>query len=229
MTPEVTSALQIEGLRKSYPTPQGDVQTIIDLPGFALERGEQVALHGRSGCGKTTFLHLVAGILRPDAGRIRVAGEEMTGRRESDRDRLRGRLVGYVFQSFNLLPGFSALENVMLAMHFGAGENRERALHLFERVGLGDRVHHRPAQLSVGQRQRVAVARALANQPALVLADEPTGNLDPENAAEALALLREAAAGMGAALLLVSHDRDVLGAFERREEFDALVRRGEVA
>ncbi len=222
----MTQALRIDGLRKSYATPEGTLQAVIDLPAFSLAEREQVALHGRSGCGKTTLLHLIAGILRPDAGRIFVADAEMTGRREGERDRLRGRLVGYVFQSFNLLAAYSALENVLLAMHFGAGEDEDRAKHLLERVGLADRMHYRPAQLSLGQRQRVAVARALANRPALVLADEPTGNLDPANAASALALLRETAAEVGAALLLVSHDQDVLGAFERCEAFDALARPG---
>ncbi|MGH0034513.1 MAG: ABC transporter ATP-binding protein [Myxococcota bacterium] len=220
----MTEALRIEGLRKSFVTPRGDRQTVIDLQALSLAKREQAALHGRSGCGKTTLLHLIAGILRPDAGRILVAGEPITTRREALRDHLRGRLVGYVFQSFNLLAAYSALENVLLAMHFGAGEDEDRARHLLERVGLADRMHYRPTQLSLGQRQRVAVARALANRPALVLADEPTGNLDPANAAAALALLRETAAEMGAALLLVSHDQEVLGAFERCEEFSALAR-----
>ncbi len=222
----MTEALRIEGLRKSYATPQGDLQAVIDLPALSLAGREQVALHGRSGCGKTTLLHLIAGILRPDAGRILVADEEITAHREADRDRLRGKLVGYVFQSFNLLAAYSALENVLLAMHFGADEDEDRARHLLERVGLADRMHYRPAQLSLGQRQRVAVARALANRPALVLADEPTGNLDPANAASALTLLRETAGEMGAALLLVSHDQEILRAFERCEDFDALARAG---
>ena len=218
----MTEALLIEGLQKSYATPEGDTQTVIDLAALAIAPGEQVALHGRSGCGKTTLLHLIAGILRPDAGRILVAGEAITAQPEAERDRLRGRLIGYVFQSFNLLAGYSALENVLLAMHFGAGEDEERARSLLERVGLADRMHYRPPQLSLGQRQRVAVARALANRPALVLADEPTGNLDPENAGSALALLRETADEMGAAMLLVSHDREILARFDRREAFDAL-------
>jgi putative ABC transport system ATP-binding protein len=219
-------ALEIEDLLKRYTGPDGVAHPVIDLPRLSLGAGEQVALHGRSGSGKTTLLHLIAGILRADAGRVRVAGEDMTAASESERDRLRGRSIGYVFQTFNLLPAYSALENVLLAMHFGGTEDEAFARRMLERVGLGDRLHHRPGQLSVGQRQRVAVARALANRPALVLADEPTGNLDPANAREALALVRETARESGAALLLVSHDAEVLGAFERREALEQLNRAG---
>ncbi|MEM9174441.1 MAG: ABC transporter ATP-binding protein [Myxococcota bacterium] len=222
----MTTALRIESLRKSYVTPEGERQTVVDLPALTIERGEQVALHGESGCGKTTLLHLIAGLHAPDAGRIFVAGEEITGKGESDRDRLRGRCVGYVFQSFHLLPAYTALENVRLAMHFGAGEDEARARALLERMGLADRLHYRPGALSLGQRQRVAVARAVANRPALLLADEPTGNLDPRNAAAALALLRETAEEIGAALLLVSHDPHLLASFARCEAFSDLARAG---
>jgi putative ABC transport system ATP-binding protein len=221
--------LEIEELKKSYRDPQGIVHPVIDLRRFALAAGEQVALHGRSGSGKTTLLHLIAGILRPDSGRILVAGQEMTAASEAERDGLRGRLVGYVFQTFNLLGGYSALENVLLAMHFGGGEDEKRARYLLERVGLPDRLHYRPGQLSVGQRQRVAVARALANRPVLVLADEPTGNLDPAHARDALALIREVCRESGAALLLVSHDEAVLGTFPRREGLESLSCKGAAA
>jgi putative ABC transport system ATP-binding protein len=127
-----------------------------------------------------------------------------------------------VFQTFNLLEAYSALENVLLAMHFGGKVDEPLARQLLERVGLADRLEHRPSQLSVGQRQRVAVARALANRPSLVLADEPTGNLDPGNAGEALALIREVCDESGAALLLVSHDDSILAGFERREDLEKI-------
>jgi putative ABC transport system ATP-binding protein len=133
---------------------------------------------------------------------------------EAARDRLRATRIGYIFQTFNLLQGYTVLENVLLGMSFGPGENREFAHALLKRVGLEHRLHHRPRQLSTGQQQRVAVARALANRPRLVLADEPTGNLDHANAREAMKLIREACAENGAALLLVSHDREVLSQFE---------------
>ncbi|MCC6712309.1 MAG: ABC transporter ATP-binding protein [Candidatus Dadabacteria bacterium] len=205
--------LEIENLKKSYTTPDGEILTVIDVPGFALESGEQIALSGESGSGKTTFLNLVAGILRPDGGRIFLGGEDVTALSEAARDRLRADKIGYIFQTFNLLQGYTALENVLLGMMFGKGADKGFALGLLERVGLGDRAGYKPSQLSVGQQQRVALARALANRPALVLADEPTGNLDPGTAGKAVSLIKEMCAESGAALLLVSHDDKVLGNF----------------
>ncbi len=207
------AVLNVTNLKKSFRSPDGEVVPIVDVERFTLDAGAQTALVGTSGSGKTTFLHLLAGILEPDAGRVVVAGQEITGLEEAARDRVRGRHVGYVFQTFNLLQGYSAIENVLLAMRFGRGADRTDAEALLVRVGLGDKLHHRPRELSVGQQQRVAVARALANRPALVLADEPTGNLDHRHAREALALIRETCTESGAALLMVSHDRDLLASF----------------
>ena len=153
-----------------------------------------------------------------------IAGSNLTQLSESDRDLLRANSIGYVFQTFNLLQGYTALENVLLGMMFGPGADRARAVELHNRVGLKDRMNHRPKQLSVGQQQRVAVARALANRPKLVLADEPTGNLDSRNAKESLTLIREACKESGAALLLVSHDREVLAQFEKVEELSKINR-----
>jgi ABC-type lipoprotein export system ATPase subunit len=206
--------LEISQLKKSYVTPEGGTHTVVDVPSFSMESNVQVALSGESGSGKTTLLHLIAGILRPDAGSITLAGKEMSAMRESARDRLRATTIGYIFQTFNLLQGYTCLENVLLGMSFGPGVDREFARSLLVRVGLGQRLKHYPRQLSTGQQQRVAVARALANRPKLVLADEPTGNLDHVNATEALALIREACRENSAALLLVSHDREVLGQFK---------------
>jgi ABC-type lipoprotein export system ATPase subunit len=218
--------LEIAQLKKSFTAPDGGRHTVVDIAEFALPDKAQVALAGESGSGKTTFLNLIAGILKPDTGTIRLAGEEMSAMSEAQRDRLRARRIGYIFQTFNLLQGHTVLENVLLGMAFGAGEDRARAEALLKRVGLEQRLHHKPRQLSVGQQQRVAVARALANRPQLVLADEPTGNLDSVNARAALALIREACAENGAALLLVSHDREVLGQFESVQDLAKLNRAG---
>jgi putative ABC transport system ATP-binding protein len=217
-----SAALAIRNLRRSFRSPDGEPLPVIDLPRLELASGEQVALHGPSGSGKTTLLHLIAGILEADAGEIRVAGEPMTGRSEVQRDRLRAAAIGYVFQTFNLLQGYTALENVLLAMALAGRVDQARGRALLERVGLARRLDQRPAQLSVGQQQRVAVARALANRPALVLADEPTGNLDAASGRAVLALIREVCRESGSALLLVSHDRDVLGEFARREALRGL-------
>ena len=211
--------LTITDLQKAYVSPEGSRTRIIDIPHFEMEEGAQIALKGSSGVGKTTFLNLIAGILGADSGCIIVSGEEMTALSESGRDRLRASHIGYIFQTFNLLPGYTALENVMLGMMFGKGIDAGFAQHLLERVGLGDRMGYQPSQLSVGQQQRVAVARAIANRPRLVLADEPTGNLDHHHANEALALIREVCGEKNAALLTVSHDVEVLGQFEEATDF----------
>jgi ABC-type lipoprotein export system ATPase subunit len=211
--------LQISDLKKTFPTPDGSEHAVVNVRSFALAEQAQVALEGESGSGKTTFLHLIAGILKPDSGRIVLAGSEMSVLNEAARDRLRATLIGYIFQSFNLLQGYTCLENVLLGMSFGPGANRGLAQQLLKRVGLANRFHHYPRQLSTGQQQLVAVARALANNPKLVLADEPTGNLDQKNARESLALIRETCRENGAALLLVSHAREVLGQFDNVRDF----------
>jgi putative ABC transport system ATP-binding protein len=211
--------LAIQGLAKSYPSPDGGRAVIVAVPAFSLGAGEQLALRGESGSGKTTFLHLIAGILDADSGRIEIDGVDMAALGEAKRDRLRAQKLGYIFQTFNLLQGYTVLENVLLGMSFGPGADRARARAVLERVGLGDRLHHFPRQLSTGQQQRVAVARALANRPKLVLADEPTGNLDRRNATDALALIRETCREVGATLLLVSHDENALGLFSQVKDF----------
>ena len=213
------SLLTVTNLEKAYASPEGSQSRIINVPQFEIDAGKQIALRGSSGAGKTTFLNLIAGILQADNGSIMLGGEEMTALSESDRDRLRAHYIGYIFQTFNLLAGYTALENVMLGMMFGKGIDTNFAQHLLERVGLGDRMQYRPSQLSVGQQQRVAVARAIANRPRLVLADEPTGNLDYHHANEAVTLIREICHENSAALLIVSHDSEILGQFEEAKDF----------
>jgi len=223
------STLLVQNLKKSYVTPDGDTVPVVSVPSFELKKAEQAALEGESGCGKTTFLNLIAGILRPDSGQIVIGGQDISLLPESERDRVRANKIGYIFQSFNLLQGYTAIENVELGMHFGSGVDNDRAHRLLDRVGLSHRTGYRPRQLSIGQQQRVAVARALANSPELVLADEPTGNLDHTSAIEALELIRATCTEQGAALLLVSHDREILSRFENVRRFADINRIPETA
>jgi putative ABC transport system ATP-binding protein len=216
--------LEILGLKKGYPRPKGPALPVVDIPRFSLGEGQTACLRGRSGCGKTTFLNLIAGILRPDEGSVSLQGQDLAQLPESRRDRLRGLKIGYLFQSFNLLQGYTAQENVEMAMRLGRGLDKARARALLDRVGLADRLDHKPSQLSVGQQQRVALARALANEPCLLLADEPTGNLDPEAADVALRLLKQVCAETKAALLLVSHDPRALSAFAETMDLERLNR-----
>jgi putative ABC transport system ATP-binding protein len=217
--------LDVANLKKAFVAPDGERNEILDVPAFSVAAGEQVALRGESGSGKTTFLNIIAGLADSDAGTVTIDGTEITALAEPRRDRVRAEKLGYIFQTFNLLQGYTVLENVVLGMSFGPrGADRVHARECLERVGLGARLHHFPRQLSTGQQQRVAVARALANRPKLVLADEPTGNLDRVHAREALGLIREVCRENAAALLLVSHDEAVLQAFERVEEFSAINR-----
>jgi putative ABC transport system ATP-binding protein len=213
-------ALTLTQLRKKYVGPDGSVVPVVNVEQFALADGEQVALVGSSGSGKTTLLHLIAGILTPYSGAIRFGlnGEnvDLTKLSEAQRDVFRGRHIGYIFQTHHLLPGFTALENVLLGMSFtGRPHDPTWATQLLKEVGLSERLHYKPAKLSVGQQQRVAVARALANRPNLVLADEPTGALDATNAQQVLELIRKLCDEVKASLLLVSHDPAVTKQFPR--------------
>ena len=174
-----------------------------------IEAGEQVALIGRSGSGKTTLLHMLAGILRPDSGEIEVVSARLDQMGETARDRHRGRHIGMVYQTFNLLQPFTALENVLMGALFGRGaghDARMRAEAWLQKVGLGDRLHHRPAELSVGQVQRVAICRALVNDPELILMDEPLGNQDKTTGTQVLDLLLQIARDGGKTVVMVTHD-----------------------
>lgn len=180
--------------------------------------GEQVALIGRSGTGKSTLLNILAGILRPDEGEVTVDGVDIAALGESDRDRFRAERVGMVFQTLNLLQPFSAVENVVLGALFagrGARATRLRAEALLERVGLRERMLHTPSELSVGQAQRVAICRALVNEPRLILADEPLGNQDRATGREVLNLLLELAADRGSTVVMVTHDPESAAMMQR--------------
>ena len=222
--------LEISQLKKAFIAPDGRRHMVINMNRFTLAEEMQVALQGESGSGKTTLLNLIAGPLKPNAGSITIAGQAMSALSEPQRDRLRATTIGYIFQAFNFLQGYTCLENVLLGMSFGPGADRPLAEKLPNRVGLGKYLGHYPRQLSVGQQQRVAVARALANKLKLVLADEPTGNLDRQNALKSLALIRETCRENGAALLLVSHDREILSQFQQVRAFEQInqIPKGEV-
>ncbi len=208
--------LYLQDVRKSYIEPNGEVLPILDIPAFTLDRGEQMVLIGPSGSGKTTLLHVIAGITRADSGIVRVEGADMQKLSEQGRDLLRAAKIGYVFQTFNLLGGFTALENVMLGMTFARGrKDSRRAKELLDRVGLSHRLTHKPNALSVGEQQRVAIARALANRPRLLLADEPTANVDPANQNAMVELIQSTATEEEIAVLLVTHSREVAAKFPR--------------
>lgn len=215
--------LHLKDVKKSFAQPDGTSLPILDIAEFHVGACEQMVVVGHSGCGKTTLLHVIAGVSRPDSGRVRVDDWEITLFSEPECDRFRADRIGYVFQTFNLLPGFSALENVLLAMRFARGwPDKARARQLLERVGLGRRITHKPAMLSVGEQQRVAVARALANKPKLLLADEPTANVDSGSQQQVLDLIRQTCEEQDVALVLVTHAPEVARQFERVDPFEQI-------
>lgn len=215
--------LLLENVKKSYVEPNGQLLPILDIPRFELSDAEQMILVGRSGCGKTTMLHVISGISHADSGKVQIDGIDLLRLSEQGRDRLRAEKIGYVFQTFNLLPAFTALENVLLGMSFsGRRVERNRAVQLLERVGLSHRMTHKPKTMSVGEQQRVAVARALANRPRLLLADEPTANVDPSNQQSIIDLIRETCNEEKIALMMVTHSMEVAGQFDRVERLDEI-------
>jgi len=217
--------LEIREVKKSFNNPDGSQLHVLDIEEFHANAGEQIVIVGHSGCGKTTLLHVISGISRPDSGRVLIDGWDITVLSEADRDQFRAAKIGYVFQTFNLLAGFSALENVMIGMTFADGRaDRDRAHMLLDRVGLSHRLTHKPAQLSVGEQQRVAVARAMANRPKVLLADEPTANVDSGNQQQVIDMLRGACEEEKVALLLVTHSPEVAKQFDRIERLEEINR-----
>jgi putative ABC transport system ATP-binding protein len=214
-------AVQTIDLCKWYGPPDARVHALRGVS-LSVRPGERVGLLGKSGSGKSTLLNLIGGLDRPSSGRIEVNGRDLAAMSAAELARHRLSTAGMIFQSFNLIPSKTALENVMLPLVFaGVAPSRRRALagQVLAAVGLGERLHHRPPQLSGGEQQRVALARALVNAPRVLLADEPTGNLDSGTAAEVMALLLSQVRTSGAALLLVTHDEELA-----RRSTDRLVR-----
>src|SRR5262252_3650924 len=199
--------LKAENLCKQVSSPEGSL-TIVDDVSLAIDAGESLAVSGPSGAGKSTLLALLAGLDLPSRGRVLLAGQDLTQLDEDGRARLRAARVGFVFQSFHLLPALTALENVMLPLELrGRADARERARDMLSRVGLAARHGHYPRQLSGGEQQRVAMARAAVGEPAVLFADEPTGNLDAVTGERVIALLFELNAAVRTTLVLVTHDR----------------------
>jgi putative ABC transport system ATP-binding protein len=211
-------SLELTNIRKSYREPDGSPLEVLDIPHFGIKQGEQVVLIGSSGGGKTTLLNIISGISSPDSGSVVIDGIDIATLPEASRDRFRAERIGFVFQTFHLLPAFTALENVLLGMSFSGNRvDGNRAKELLQRMGLEKRLGHRPGQLSVGEQQRVAVARALANKPSLLLADEPTANVDLGNQETILNLIRDACQENNVSLLMVTHTPDVAAQFDRVE------------
>ncbi len=208
--------LRIENLKKNYRDGEGKSIPVVDVSDFFLEHGSTLALYGESGTGKTTFLNLIAGILVPDYGTLEFAGRYLHELSENQRDQLRAKSIGYIFQSFHLLQGCTALENLLVAMSFAGKVDSLRAKELLKVVGLAERMHHKPNELSIGQQQRVALARAVVNQPSLLLADEPTGNLDERNTQLSLNILKELCEVNKASMIIVSHNPKVISSFETK-------------
>lgn len=209
--------LQAVALTKSYDEGEARLTVFRDLS-FCVEQGERIAIIGASGSGKSTLLHLLGGLDSPTGGEVRVGGMAMSALSDSARGRLRNRVLGFVYQFHHLLPEFTALENVAMPLairRVPAAEATRAATELLERVGLGQRLHHKPGELSGGERQRAAVARALVTRPACVLADEPTGNLDTETAGNVFELMLELNRDLRTTLVVATHDSRLAARMDR--------------
>ena len=206
--------VQVENLEKRF----GDVRAL-DRVSFEIEAGEWIAIMGPSGSGKTSLINILGGLDQPTGGRVSVDGQEIGNLGERELTRYRSEKIGFVFQQFHLVPYLTAVENVMLAQYFHSITDEKEAMQALTRVGLGNRLSHVPAQLSGGEQQRVAIARALINQPKLILADEPTGNLDEANEAVILDLLRELHSA-GHTILVVTHSQAIGNLADRRLELE---------
>jgi len=210
-------AIKFENVWKIYKLGTVEVAALRGLS-IEIKRGEHLAMMGPSGSGKSTFLHLAGALDRPTKGKVLIEGRDPSKLNDGELSKLRNRYIGFVFQTFNLIPRLTALENVMLPLvvrGVDGSERRKRAIEALEQVGLGDRINHRPTELSGGEQQRVAIARAIVTRPRIILADEPTGNLDSASAKEIVKVLSRLNRELGITLVVVTHDPEVASAAER--------------
>lgn len=208
------SLIEAHDLHRSYLLGKKELKVLRGV-NFQVEAGEKVFLCGPSGAGKTTLMYTLAGLERPEKGQVTIEGRDIYTQSAKQQSQFRNQTLGYIFQSFFLLPELSALENVMVPSLIGGDEKRERAQELLTQVGLGERLDHLPAELSGGEQQRVAIARALSNEPKIIFADEPTGNLDSRNGEEVMGHLFELSDRIGATLVIVTHDRELAKSGDR--------------
>jgi putative ABC transport system ATP-binding protein len=223
--PEIDCVIEAHGLTKTYIMGEIEVHALRGVD-FCLNRGEVISIMGPSGSGKSTLMNILGCLDRPTLGTYCLDGSQVSDLDDDELAEIRNRKVGFVFQSFNLLGRQSALVNVELPMRYAGVSNgkRKRAIEALESVGLGDRIHHRPNELSGGQQQRVAIARALVNNPAMILADEPTGNLDSKSGEEVMRILLGLNKDFGTTLIFVTHDPDIAAQTDRVIQlFDGLV------
>ncbi|MBL8006182.1 MAG: ABC transporter ATP-binding protein [Ignavibacteria bacterium] len=214
--------LNIKNLRKSFTNSNNETFNVINIPEFILEDSELLAISGDSGSGKSTFLSLISGIISPDMGEITINGTDITKLSESKKDLFRAKHISYIFQSFNLLQGFNALENVMIGMMFHGKADRKKSADALAKAGLSGKLFSRPPELSVGEQQRVAVARAIVNKPVLLLADEPTANLDPLNSQSVTGIIKNLCSESNISLIIVTHERNVISEFSNVREFSEI-------
>jgi len=219
------TVVELHNIQKKYLMKNTDLN-VLNIKNLTIKQSQQIALIGQSGSGKTTLLNVIAGLMPPTQGQVYINNKDIYTLNESKRDQYRAKHIGYVFQSFNLVPSLTAIENILLPMYFGQSYPKHKQIDfaktLLEQVQLQDRWDHKPRQLSRGEQQRVAVARALANRGDIILADEPTGNLDLENGKTTLKLLKDLCKQHEVALLLVTHNPYVIDEFEEVWTMDSI-------
>jgi len=206
--------IRLQDITKVYPMGKRELTVLREVT-IHIERGEMVAIMGASGSGKTTLLNIIGCLDKPTSGSYSLDGREVSRLNDGELAKVRGQMVGFVFQTFNLLSHLSAMANVELGLRYSGGGDSHRAKEALAKVGLSDRSHHRPTELSGGEQQRVAIARALAKNPPLILADEPTGNLDSRSGAEIISTLLSLHAEQGITLLIITHDANIAGHCQR--------------